>query len=47
MYEFLFLSKRRVSLLSRSVPTFHDLQEDLLSKLADVLEEVNALFYSL
>uniref|UniRef100_A0A8C9ZFJ7 Protein kinase cGMP-dependent 1a n=1 Tax=Sander lucioperca TaxID=283035 RepID=A0A8C9ZFJ7_SANLU len=25
----------------KSVPTFHDLQEDILSKLADVLEEVN------
>lgn len=28
--------------LSRSVPSFHGLQEDILSKLADVLEEVNA-----
>lgn len=27
--------------LSCSVPTFHDLQEDILSKLADVLEEVS------
>lgn len=26
-----------------SVPTFHGLQEDILSKLADVLEEVSAL----
>ncbi|KAJ3610634.1 hypothetical protein NHX12_022726 [Muraenolepis orangiensis] len=25
----------------KSVPTFHGLQEDILSKLADVLEEVN------
>lgn len=48
MYEFiLFLTKTNVFSFSGSVPTFHGLQEDILSKLADVLEEVNTLFQSL
>lgn len=32
------------SVLSCSVPTFQGLQEDILSKLADVLEEVKSLY---
>lgn len=47
MYEFIhFMSKTHVFSFSGSVPSFHGLQEDILSKLADVLEEVNTLFQS-
>lgn len=54
MYVCIYVSKmNQLKLLqdtffsvSSSVPSFHGLQDDILSKLADVLEEVSARFKS-
>lgn len=46
MYESVYSTILKPLFFPCSVPTFHGLQEDILSKLADVLEEVTALFHS-